>query len=314
MRGRACRREQEIQVTSVNKSLRLEREREVLPRVNIWIADGRETTAHEKRHKPLANTMCALLKDPASYDNFDESKTNYYVKLSRNGRVIASENVGLQGEFHQAIQKMLALVGRSANVIQQAARYAITWELRDGEPMFDELPPFEEGELLLVAVDEEECHGSGVAGDSAGGTYDTLAQVVKRGDVGYRLAALKGFLIPQDVPSGEVEDLLGREDGRSRAVVPERGEVLLCGHVLNVHLFKAGTVSIGTVAAGTVEKVKATLYSPVLKDVADKMLRIGKHTDPSQSLFLTAQDFTVRVDVLTNQGTTQYVYISPSSA
>ncbi|KAK1600140.1 uncharacterized protein LY79DRAFT_532687 [Colletotrichum navitas] len=150
-----------------------ERKREVLPRVDIWINDKRGSTTDEKRYKPLANTMCSLLNDPTMYNinpahellpsefdwkgficftlqhkNFDQTKTTYYVTLSRDKQVIASGNVGLEGEFRQAIKKMLALVGRSTNVIQEAARYGITWELRDGDPMYDELPSFEEGELF----------------------------------------------------------------------------------------------------------------------------------------------------------------------
>lgn len=85
----------------------------------------------------------------------DESNTVYLTTLVYDGEVLATGTLGHKGEYLQSIGLMIRLSGKATDYIAEASRYAITFELQDGDPYRDTYDLFARADLP-PAMDQPE--------------------------------------------------------------------------------------------------------------------------------------------------------------
>ncbi|KAJ0344683.1 hypothetical protein COL154_013999, partial [Colletotrichum chrysophilum] len=149
------------------------RSREALPYARLAIRDERRPVDNieedKKRIKPYEGMMSQLM--PAAVDfrrypetrlmssefdwqrlrklveafgGYEDGKTILQVTLHSEDRVMGAGRLSHEGEFHQAIAKMIDIAGWDDQNTAHAPEIAVTWVLRDGDGERDLYDPFQQ--------------------------------------------------------------------------------------------------------------------------------------------------------------------------
>lgn len=149
------------------------RGREALPYARLTIRDERRPVDNieedKKRIKPYEGMMSQLMPAPVdfrrypetrlmssefdwqrlrklveAFGGYEDGKTILQVTLHLEDRVMGAGRLSHEGEFHQAIAKMIDIAGWDDQNTAHAPEIAVAWVLRDGNGERDPYDPFQQ--------------------------------------------------------------------------------------------------------------------------------------------------------------------------